>query len=58
MNHECVPIIQREKNPKFKTRLQAQLTKLEQATRSEQERRKRSMVADEIRVREKNIKYN
>ena len=41
---------QKEKNSKFKARLQAQLTKLDLATREEQARRKRTKIADELKV--------
>ncbi|GAX84324.1 hypothetical protein CEUSTIGMA_g11746.t1 [Chlamydomonas eustigma] len=45
--------LKKEKNPKFKARIQAQLTKLEQTLREEQSRRKRRKIVEEVKASEK-----
>ena len=46
----ALPYLQKERNPNIKAELQTQLTKLEQAVRDETTRRKRSRIADDLKV--------
>ena len=48
--HPACATLQKERNPNIKAELQTQLTKLEQAVRDETTRRKRSRIADDLKV--------